>query len=84
VVAPTSAPEGDGWLLVLVTPWAEVSIDDKPVGQTPLRRIPLRPGPHTVVLTHPGFQPFPRRLAIRSGETLRLVVHLETDGIRRP
>lgn len=77
------SPEADGWLLVVVTPWAEVSVDERPIGPTPMRRLALRPGPHEVMLTHPDFRPFPRKVTIRSGETLRLVVHLETEGVRR-
>jgi serine/threonine-protein kinase len=80
--APT--PAHDGALLVLVTPWADVSVDGEPRGQTPLARIPLGPGPHDVRLTHPDYAPFPRRVVIRSGETFRLVVDLPTEGVRRP
>src|SRR5437867_2204886 len=49
----TPSPEADGWLLVVVTPWAEVSVDNRAVGQTPLRRLALPPGPHAVLLEHP-------------------------------
>ncbi len=80
---PSPTPEADGWLLVLARPWADVSVDGIPRGQTPLARIPLLPGPHAVLLTHPGYQPWPRRVAIRSGETFRLTVDLPTDGVPR-
>ncbi len=79
--APTPVP--DGALLVLVTPWADVSVDGLPRGQTPLARIPLPPGPHDVRLSHPEFAPFPRRVVIRPGETYRLEVDLPTEGVRR-
>ncbi len=81
--SPSPAKPADGGLLVVVTPWADVSIDSAPVGQTPLKAIPLPPGPHAVLLIHPDYQPFPRRVTIRSGETLRLVVDLPVDGVRR-
>jgi hypothetical protein len=45
--------------------------------------MPLSPGPHAVLLTHPDYQPYPRRVTIRPGETLRLIVDLTTDGVRR-
>jgi hypothetical protein len=48
-----------------------------------LARIPLAPGPHAVLLTHPDFAPFPRRVTIRAGETFRLVVDLRSQGVRR-
>jgi len=81
--APTPAPVA-GSLLVLVRPWADVSIDGVPVGQTPLARLPLEPGSYAVLLTHPDYQPYPRRVTIREGETFRLEVDLPTEGVRRP
>jgi len=80
---PTPTPEADGALLVVAKPWADVSVDGVPRGQTPLGRIALPPGPHAVLLTHPDFQPYPRRVTVRPGETLRLVVDLPSDGVRR-
>jgi serine/threonine-protein kinase len=80
---PTPTAEADGALLVVARPWADVSVDGVPRGQTPLGRIPLPPGPHAVLLTHPDYQPYPRRVTIRPGETARLTVDLATDGIRR-
>jgi serine/threonine protein kinase len=81
---PASTPAQDGSLLVLVTPWADVTVDGESRGQTPLARIPLAPGPHDVRLSHPDYAPFPRRVIIRPGETLRLVVDLPTEAVRRP
>jgi len=81
--SPSPATPAEGRLLVVVTPWADVSIDGVPVGQTPLKALPLPPGTHAVLLTHPAYQPYPRRVAIRSGETFRLVVDLPSDGVRR-
>jgi len=71
-----------GFLLVVVSPWADVMIDGEPVGQTPLARISLLPGAHTVRLTHPEFQPYPRKVLVKSGETTRLAVDLRQDGVR--
>jgi hypothetical protein len=80
--SPTPA-DTRGGLLVVVDPWASVSVDGRPLGDTPLGRIPLEPGRHDVVLTHPHFEPFRRRVMIRPGETLRLVVDLDSEGVRR-
>ncbi len=80
---PPLARPAEGSLLVMVTPWADVRIDDVPVGQTPLKALPLPPGPHSVLLTHPNYQPYPRRVTIRAGETFRLEVDLRSDGVRR-
>jgi hypothetical protein len=73
-----------GFLQVGVTPWADVAVDGQLVGQTPMRPLSLAPGMHDVLLSHPDFQPFPRRVTIRPGETLRLIVDLTSDGVRRP
>jgi serine/threonine-protein kinase len=73
----------EGFLLVLVRPWADVHVDGRFAGQTPLARIPLPPGAHDVRLVHPEFQPFARRVTIREGETYRLRVDLPTEGVRR-
>ena len=79
----SAAPPAEGALLVVVRPWADVSVDGLPRGQTPLGRMALPPGAHQVLLTHPDYQPYPRRVTLRPGETLRLVVDLRTDGVRR-
>ena len=50
-------------------PWADVTVDGRAVGMTPLAQIPLPPGSHSVVLTHPEYQPFTRKVEIRPGET---------------
>jgi serine/threonine-protein kinase len=81
--SPTPTPVAEGALLVVARPWADVSVDGVPRGQTPLARIPLPAGPHAVLLTHPDYQPYPRRVTIRPGETFRLTVDLATDGVRR-
>jgi serine/threonine protein kinase len=39
-----------GTLVVSVSPWADVSVDGRPAGTTPLAPISLSPGPHSVVL----------------------------------
>jgi hypothetical protein len=69
---------------VVVTPWADVAVDGAPAGQTPLRRLALAAGPHTVVLTHPDYEPYTRRVVVKTGETVRVNVDLDNDAIRRP
>jgi len=81
---PSASPDPDGWLLVLAKPYADVSVDGKPAVQTPLPRMALRPGPHSVVLSHPDYQDFRRKVTIRPGETFLLNVDWGSDGVRRP
>jgi serine/threonine-protein kinase len=72
-----------GWLKILPKPWADVTVDGRVVGQTPLPAIPLAPGSHSVVLTHPDYLPFTRRVEIRVGETATIRLDLTTEGKRR-
>ncbi|MDI1477496.1 serine/threonine protein kinase [Polyangium sp. y55x31] len=52
--ASASAEEANsnepGTLVVSVSPWADVTVDGRSVGTTPLAPISLAPGPHSVVL----------------------------------
>jgi hypothetical protein len=79
----TPTPVEPGWLRVVVAPWAEVFVDNEPKGLTPLRRLALAPGLHTVELRHPAFEPYRRELTLRPGEERVLKVDLETEGVRR-
>lgn len=79
--APPTAP--DGSLQVVARPWAEVSIDGRLIGETPLDRIPLPPGPHSVRLRHPAFEPLERAVTIKPGQGVKLVVDLPEEAIRK-
>ena len=46
------ASTGDGILVILATPWANVSIDGHPVGETP-REIRIGEGTYLLRATHP-------------------------------
>jgi hypothetical protein len=45
----------NGLLSVTALPWAEVWIDGKPAGATPLTDLPVPVGPHELLLAHPEF-----------------------------
>jgi len=81
--AATPVPEraAEGMLHVVVRPWAEVSVDGRSVGTTPLGSVTLPAGTHLVRLTHPEFRPLQRRIAIQPGETTSLRVDLTLDGV---
>lgn len=68
---------------MIARPWADVTVDERLAGQTPLRRIALRPGAHEVVLVHPDYRPFQRKVTIRPGQTFRLDFDFATEGVRR-
>jgi serine/threonine-protein kinase len=68
-----------------VRPWAEVSVDGRVIGTTPLDRISLPAGSHLIVLRHPGYEELRRTVTLRSGETAKLVVDLPKEGTpKRP
>jgi hypothetical protein len=72
-----------GLLQLLVLPYAEVRIDGKLLGTTPMKPISLEPGAHTVWFTHPAYQPLQRRVVIRPGETLQLELDLRREAFPR-
>ena len=43
-----------GSLRILVKPWADVFVDGRFAGQTPLGALRVPPGKHTIVLRHPA------------------------------
>ena len=50
---PITVPNGS--LSISAVPWADVWVDGKPVGQTPLGRVEVPIGEHTVTWKHPQF-----------------------------
>jgi hypothetical protein len=69
-----------GSLRLLILPWAEVAIDGKTVGTTPLGALKLDPGTHLLRLTHPNFLPLQRKVVIRPGETTRFELDLAHEA----
>ena len=80
---PTTAQASTGTVRIGVKPYAEVFVDGKSVGTTPLGALTLSAGPHTFRLVHPDFQPLQRKLTVRAGESAKLTVDLTLDGIPR-
>ena len=89
-IAPTPAPlpsptpaSEPGQLLIAVRPWAEVVIDGRGMGTTPLDKITLEPGPHVVLLRHPAYAELRRTVVVKSGDTVRLIVDLPKEGVSK-
>ncbi|MBD3374303.1 protein kinase [candidate division KSB1 bacterium] len=60
-----------GYFNSLVHPWANVYIDDRLIGQTPLQNaIPLVPGKHNVRLENPDYNPITDTIEIVQKDTL--------------
>jgi serine/threonine-protein kinase len=81
IATPPSAP---GLLQVAVVPWGTVFVDGREMGDTPLDRIPLPAGSHTVRIRHPAFEIVERQVTIAPGQTEKLVVNLPKDARRKP
>ena len=71
-------------LQVVVRPWGTVAIDGKPMGETPLEKMRLAPGPHVIRVRHPAYEPWERTVVVRSGETDKILVDFPSDGVRKP
>jgi len=82
--APAAVPQEPGLLQVIVIPWGDVAVDGKPFGSTPLSEaISLRAGAHLVRVQHPAFEVLERQVTIRSGESQKVVLNLNTQGVRK-
>ena len=66
-----------GTLHVNATPWADVFIDGRNVGETPLANLQVPIGPHVVVFHHPQFGERTRRVVVSTGSTTRMGVNLQ-------
>lgn len=63
--------------MVQTTPWTQVFVDGRLIGNTPQRNIRLPPGRHTITLVNSDFNIRERvSVTIRSGQTERLVRRL--------
>jgi predicted Ser/Thr protein kinase len=81
--APPPAEIGPGLLQVVARPWAEVAVDGRVIGETPLDVLTLPAGAHTVRFRHPAWLPVERTISVHSGQTERLSVDFNTQGTRK-
>jgi serine/threonine-protein kinase len=71
------APVGNGTLRINTRPWSEVSVDGKPVGNTPQGNLQLPAGKHTITLNNREFGVTKTLvLQIKAGETVTRVLTL--------
>jgi hypothetical protein len=63
---------------------AQVAIDRREVGSTPLRPVRLLAGTHRVEVTKPGFVPFGEELAVKHGEEARVEALLRPVPVTAP
>lgn len=72
--APVAVPNGT--LSVNALPWADVTIDGRPVGTTPLANITLPIGSHEVVWRHPQFGERRQNVSVLTQTPARIGVDL--------
>lgn len=77
VKEPAKVPVRLGSLSLEATPWAEVSIDGKSIGETPLAKVSVAPGIRTVVFRNPeSGRSVKRAVQVNPGQHLSLRVDL--------
>jgi len=74
-VAPITVEFPQGVMNVNASPWAEVFVDGKKVGDTPIGNLPISIGPHEVVFRHPQFGEKRQAVSV----TLKAPVRLSVD-----
>jgi hypothetical protein len=72
VVRPSIVSTAPGHVYINAVPWGLVSIDDNPIGNTPLVGLPLAPGTHRIRVEHAGYVAYEREIHVAPGEALRL------------
>jgi hypothetical protein len=65
---------GKGALTLATDSTAKVYLGSRSLGETPLFRVPLRPGKHTLRLVAPGTKPLKLQVEIKAGEVTSLSV----------
>lgn len=76
VVALTVSPP-NGRININAVPWAEVLIDGKPVGETPIGNLSIPLGEHEIIFRHPQLGEVRRAAIVRSDAVTRVSVNLE-------
>ena len=77
--APVAIDVQPGSVSVNALPWASVSIDGAPVGDTPLANLALAAGPHDVVFKHPEFGERRVKVTVTAGTPLRVSTDLRSN-----
>jgi hypothetical protein len=73
-IVPMKISPPDGRVSVNAVPWAQVSIDGKAVGETPLANLPMPVGEHEITFRHPQLGEQAQKLIVKSGALARVSV----------
>jgi eukaryotic-like serine/threonine-protein kinase len=70
-----------GSVTITSTPWAKVYLDNSLIGETPLAApVSLASGSHTIVFTHPSFEPVVKTVSVSGGSQLHVDCNFLTDA----
>ena len=72
VITPLSVPTPMGKLNVNAQPWAQVLIDDSPVGETPLANVSVPLGHHQITFRHPQLGERRENVTVRADAIARV------------
>jgi len=71
-IVPLKIAPPDGRVSVNAVPWAQVSIDGNPVGETPLANLALPVGEHLITFRHPQFAERAQKVVVKSNALTRV------------
>jgi hypothetical protein len=77
VIAPLTLPTPMGRMNINAQPWAQVLIDDNPVGETPLANISVPLGQHQITFRHPQFGERRETVIVRADTVARVSMSFE-------
>ena len=75
--ARLTVPLPEGAVAINATPWAEVWIDGRKVGETPIGNIALTLGPHELVFRHPDYPERRHAVSVAAGAPTRVSVEMK-------
>jgi serine/threonine-protein kinase len=86
IVVPTRPPTPNlapapASLQFRVRPWAEVRVDGKNIGTTPIPPLTLGAGVHTIEFVHPDYKPVRRKVTLEPGQSLKLELDMALDAV---
>jgi hypothetical protein len=76
-VVPLTVTPPNGVININAVPWAEVLIDGKVVGETPIGNLSLPLGNHEITFRHPKFAELRQTALVRSDTITRVSVNLQ-------
>ena len=75
--APAPVAAASGTVNVNALPWAEVWLDGRHIGETPLANVKTSVGTHEILLRHPELGDVRQTVSVRSGQPTRVTVSMK-------